>query len=196
MVNIANAFYERLKADQDYSLAEKWTIYIFPEVNPDGRRLGYTQNGPGRTTLYSKVGQGIDINRSWQTGSTYIRYTDSRNYNGTSGFQAYEAEYLRNFLLSNKSKNGQTVLVDLHGWQNQLIGNEQICSYYKQQYTSCATSNYGKYGTQYLVSWARLNLGAKAALVELPYAANQAQADSMQLSNKYINATLKMLKEV
>lgn len=196
MVNIANEFYERLKADQDYSLAEKWTIYIFPEVNPDGRKLGYTKNGPGRTTLYSKVSKGIDINRSWQTGSTYKRYTDNRNYNGTAGFQAFEAEYLRNFLLSNKSKNGQTVLVDLHGWENQLIGNEQICNYYKQQYTSCSTSNYGKYGTQYLISWARLNLGAKATLVELPYASNQAQVNSMQLSNKYINATLKMLKEV
>lgn len=196
LVNIANDFYNRLKKDQDNDLADKWTIYIFPEVNPDGRRLGYTKNGPGRTTLFSKVEKGIDINRSWQTGSSYQRYTDVRNYNGTSGFQAYEAEYLRNFLLSNKSKTGQTVLVDLHGWEDQLIGDEQICNYYKQQYTSCSTRNYNKYGTQYLISWARQNLGAKVSLVELPLAANQAQVDSMQLSNKYINATLKMLKEV
>ena len=121
LVNIANDFYNKLVSDKDYNLANKWTIYIFPEVNPDGRRLGYTNNGPGRTTLYSKVSKGIDINRSWQTGSTYKIYTDNRNYNGTAGFQAYEAEYLRNFLLSHKSTTGQTVLVDLHGWQDQLI---------------------------------------------------------------------------
>ena len=196
LVNIANDFYNTLVTEKDYNLANKWTIYIFPEVNPDGRRLGYTQNGPGRTTLYSKVGKGIDINRSWQTGSTYKIYTDNRNYNGTAGFQAYEAEYLRNFLLSHKSTTGQTVLVDLHGWQDQLIGNEQICSYYKQQYTSCSTRNYGNYGTQYLVSWARQNLGAKAALIELPMASSEAQANSMGLSKKYINATLNMLRGI
>ena len=196
LVQIAENFYNRLKQDKDKNLANKWTIYILKEVNPDGRRLGYTKDGPGRTTLYSKIGKGIDINRSWQTDSYYKRYTDSRNYNGTEGFQAYEAEYLRNFLLSHKSKNGQTVLVDLHGWYNQLIGNEQVCSYYKQQYTSCSTATYGKYGTQYLISWARQNLGAKSALVELPQANNYAQVDSMRLSDKYINATLNMLKGI
>lgn len=196
LVNIANDFYNKLVSDKDYNLANKWTIYIFPEVNPDGRRLGYTKDGPGRTTLYSKINKGIDINRSWQTGNTYKRYTDSRNYNGTAGFQAYESEYLRNFLLSHKSTKGQTVLVDLHGWENQLIGNEQICNYYKQQYTSCSTRNYGSYGTQYLISWARQNLGAKAALVELPKASNQAQVNSLGLSQKYINATLNMLRGI
>ncbi len=193
---IADNFYNRLVSTQDYGIADKWTIYIFPEVNPDGRRLGYTNNGPGRTTLYSQVGKGIDINRCWQTGSGYTRYTSTRNYNGTSGFQAYEAEALRNFMLANKSTSGQTVVVDLHGWENQLLGNEQIANYYKWQYPSCSTRNYGVYGTQYLISWARQNLGAKATLVELPYAANSAQVDSMGLSEKYITATLQMLREV
>ena len=196
LVQIAENFFNRLIQDKDKDLANKWTIYILKEVNPDGRRLGYTKDGPGRTTLYSKVGRGIDINRSWQTDSYYKRFTDSRNYNGTEGFQAYEAEYLRNFLLSHKSKNGQTVLVDLHGWYNQLIGNEQVCSYYKQQYTSCTTTSYGRYGTQYLISWARQNLGAKAALVELPQAYNYAQVGNMKLSDKYINATINMLKGI
>ena len=196
LVNIANDFYNKLVSDNDYNLANKWTIYIFPEVNPDGRRLGYTNNGPGRTTLYSEIGRGIDINRSWQTGNNYQMYTDNRNYNGTAGFQAYEASSLRNFLLSHKSTVGQTVLVDLHGWENQLIGNEQICSYYKQQYTSCSTKKYGSYGTQYIISWARQNIGAKAALIELPNASSQAQVNSMGLSQKYINATLNMLRGI
>ena len=196
LVNAANQFYERLLADKDMDLAKKWTIYIFPEVNPDGRRLGYTNQGPGRTTLYSEVGQGIDINRSWQTGSSYVRYTDSRNYNGTQGFQAYEAKYLRDFLLQHKSQNGQTVLVDLHGWEDQLIGDEEICKYYKTQYPSCRTTGYGRYGTQYLITWARQNLGAKVSLVELPVAKDYSEVISMGLIEKYIEGTLQMLRGI
>ena len=194
LVNAANQFYQRLLADKDLDLARKWTIYIFPEVNPDGRRLGYTNYGPGRTTLYSEVGQGIDINRSWQTGSSYVTYNDARNYNGTQGFQAYEAKYLRDFLLQHKSQNGQTVLVDLHGWEDQLIGDEEICKYYKTQYPSCRTTGYGRYGTQYLITWARQNLGAKVSLVELPVAKDYSEVINMRLIEKYIEATLQMLR--
>ena len=192
--NIANNFYSRLIADNDYDLAEKWTIYIFPEVNPDSLRLGYTNNGPGRTTVYSSMGRGIDINRCWQTGSNYIRYTSARNYNGTSGFQAYEAEALRNFMLSHKSINGQTVVIDLHGWEDQLIRDAGFANYYKNEFTSCATTGYGRYGTQYLISWARNNLGARSVLVELPLVHSEEEAQRQNLSGKYITATIKMLK--
>ena len=194
LVDIANNFYNRLVSDGDGQLAKDWTIYVFREVNPDGRRLGYTNNGPGRTTLYSKAGKGIDMNRCWQTGTEYKKYTTARNYNGTTGFQAYEAEALRDFMLNHKSQTGKTVVVDLHGWQEQLIGDESICKYYKQQYTTCRTTGYGRYGTQYLITWGRENLGAQVALVELPVANNYAEVNSMQLSNKYINATLEMLR--
>ena len=196
LTDIANNFYNQLVASQDAAIADKWTIYIFPEVNPDGRRIGWTNNGPGRLTIYSQVGSGIDINRSWQTGGSFTRYTDARNYNGTAGFQAYEAAALRDFMLSHKSTSGQTVVVDLHGWENQLIGNPQIAQYYKNYFPSCDTRNYNSYGTQYLVSWARQNLGAKATLVELPQANSWAQGNSMGLCSSYINATLQMLREV
>ena len=196
LVDIADKFYNRLVNDKDEDLAKKWTIYILREVNPDGRMLGTTNNGPGRTTLYSSIGRGMDINRCWQTGSYYKRYTDNRNYNGTAGFQAYESAYLRDFMLSHKSTNGQTVVVDLHGWEDQLIGNSQICNYYKQQFPSCSTKNYESYGTQYLITWARQNLGAKAALVELPLARDWVQVNNMDLANKYINATLNMLRGI
>ena len=196
LINIANKFYDKLITDQEADLAAKWTIYVFPEVNPDGRRMGYTGDGPGRTTIYSRTGRGIDINRSWQTGSEYVTYNSNRNYNGTEGFQAFEAEYLRNFLLEHKSKNGQTVLVDLHGWEDQLIGNEEICQYYKEQYPSCSTRNYGNYGVQYIISWARLNLGAKTALIEMPKARNDMQVLQMNLYERYIDATFNMLRGV
>lgn len=205
LVEIANNFYQRLISSNDYNLAEKWTIYIFPGVNQDGLNYGYTNNGPGRTTLYSQAPgtKGIDLNRCWQVGNTYQRYTDSRNYNGTTGFQAYEAQYLRNFLLNNKSKSGQTILVDLHGWTQQLIGDSGICSYYNKQFSENDKSSIGRYGTGYLINWARNSLGnssktARSALIELPNKGingHQAVLNN-NFSNRYIEATLDMLRNI
>lgn len=205
LVTIADNFHQRLLDCNDYNLAEKWTIYILPGVNKDGLNYGYTNNGPGRTTLFSQApnNQGIDLNRCWQTESTYKIYTDARNYNGNKGFQAFESQYLRDFLLSHKSINGQTVLVDLHGWTQQLIGNAEVCKYYANQFPENDTSAVGRYGTGYLVNWARLNLGsntsaAKTALIELPNSGitgHQSVINS-NLSNRYIDATLEMLKNM
>ena len=200
LVEIANNFYNKLLNSEDYNLADKWTIYIFPGVNQDGLKYGTTNNGPGRTTLFSEVPsrQGIDMNRCWQIGNSYTRYTDRRNFNGTVGFQAYEAAYLRNFLINHKSKTGKTVLVDLHGWTQQLIGDSGICSYYRQQFPENDGSAIGRYGTGYLVNWARSTLGARSALIELPSSGvNGHQAVvNKNFSNRYINATLNMLKNI
>ena len=155
LIEIANNFYNKLLEDKDYDLAKKWTIYIFPGVNQDGLQEGSTNNGPGRTTLYSQAPQnkGIDLNRCWQIGSTYEKFTSDRNYNGDIGFQAYEAQALRDFMLKNKSKDGQTILVDLHGWTQQLIGDENICSYYEQQFPENNKRSVGRYGSGYMISW-------------------------------------------
>lgn len=200
LVEIANNFYQRLVNSEDSNLADKWTIYIFPGVNQDGLKTGWTNDGPGRTTIYSQApgNQGIDMNRCWQIGNSYTRYTDSRNYNGTTGFQAYEAAYLRNFLINHKSKTGKTVLVDLHGWTQQLIGDSGICSYYRQQFPENDGSAIGRYGTGYLVNWARNTLGARSALIELPNrGVNGHQAVvNKNFSNRYIDATLNMLRNI
>ena len=205
LVTIANDFYQKLISDKDFDLAEKWTIYIFPGVNLDGLNYGSTNNGPGRTTLFSQApnNKGIDMNRCWQVGSYYTRYTDNRNYNGTSGFQAYESQYLRDFLLKNKSQNGQTMLVDLHGWTTQVIGDRDICSYYSKQFPENDRSAVGRYGNGYLINWARNSLGstskaAKSALIELPSAGINGHQSVLNhnYSNRYIQATLDMLKNI
>lgn len=205
LINIANDFYQRLVNSNDYDIAEKWTIYIFPGINLDGLTVGWTNNGPGRTTLYSQApgNKGIDLNRCWQIGNSYKKYTDSRNYNGTSGFQAYEAQYLRKFLLNNKSKNGQTVLVDLHGWTQQLIGDNGICAFYNNQFPENDKSSIGRYGTGYLINWARNYLGnsnkvARSALIELPYRGINGHQSVINnnFSNRYIDATLDMLRNM
>ena len=205
LIEIANNFYNKLLEDKDYDLAEKWTIYIFPGVNQDGLQEGNTNNGPGRTTLYSQAPQnkGIDLNRCWQIGSTYEKFTSDRNYNGDIGFQAYEAQALRDFMLKNKSKDGQTILVDLHGWTQQLIGNENICSYYEQQFPENNKRSVGRYGSGYMISWGRTYLGsqgrpAKTALIELPRdgVKNHQSVIDKDFSNRYIYATMKMLEKI
>lgn len=199
LVQIANDFYQRLINLQDVNIANKWTIYIFPGVNMDGLNHGYTNNGPGRTTLYSQAPgtKGIDLNRCWAFPK--VDYTD-RNYTGTAQWQACEALYLRNFLLSHKSQNGQTLLVDLHGWMKQVIGDPTICSYYSAQYPGLYQGSVGRYGTGFLINWARSNLGSttracKSALIELP---NEVYGHQSVLnagfSEKYIAATLNMLR--
>lgn len=205
LIEIANNFYNKLLEDKDYDLAKKWTIYIFPGVNQDGLQEGSTNNGPGRTTLYSQAPQnkGIDLNRCWQIGSTYEKFTSDRNYNGDIGFQAYEAQALRDFMLKNKSKDGQTILVDLHGWTQQLIGDENICSYYEQQFPENNKRSVGRYGSGYMISWGRTYLGsqgkpAKTALIELPREGvkNHQSVIDKDFSNRYIYATMKMLEKI
>ena len=205
LIEIANNFYNKLLEDKDYDLAKKWTIYIFPGVNQDGLQEGSTNNGPGRTTLYSQAPQnkGIDLNRCWQIGSTYEKFTSDRNYNGDIGFQAYEAQALRDFMLKNKSKDGQTILVDLHGWTQQLIGDENICSYYEQQFPENNKRSVGRYGSGYMISWGRTYLGsqgkpAKTALIELPRdgVKNHQSVMDKDFSNRYIYATMKMLEKI
>lgn len=205
LIEIANNFYNKLLEDKDYDLAKKWTIYIFPGVNQDGLQEGSTNNGPGRTTLYSQAPQnkGIDLNRCWQIGSTYEKFTSDRNYNGDIGFQAYEAQALRDFMLKNKSKDGQTILVDLHGWTQQLIGDENICSYYEQQFPENNKRSVGRYCSGYMISWGRTYLGsqgrpAKTALIELPRdgVKNHQSVIDKDFSNRYIYATMKMLEKI
>ena len=146
----------------------------------------------------------MDINRCWST-SFVPMYTD-RNYTGSTSFNSYEARYLRDFLLSKKSTTGQTVLVDLHGWTTQVIGDNGICSYYKQKFPS--TQYTPSYGKGYLINWARSSLGAngrtaRSALIELPeYGTNGKKILSHQdvldsgYSRKYIDATINMLKGI
>ena len=207
LVTIANNFYKDLIARDDSEISEKWTIYIFPGVNLDGLSDGWTNNGPGRTTLYSKApnNKGIDLNRCWQVGNSYTRYTDNRNYNGTAGFQAYEAESLRDFLLEHKSKNGQTILVDLHGWTQQLIGDPGICSLFQVQFPENNADSIGRYGTGYLINWARVYLGssaknARSALIELPNYNNTVTSHQSVVNNnfygRYLTSTINVLYEI
>ena len=200
LTKIAEQLKNKLIQLQDRELDKKWTIYIFPMVNPDGQKYGTTHNGPGRTTLYSAAPghKGVDMNRCWS--SNFEEKTNNRNYTGPEPFLAYEARYLRDFLLKNKSKTGQTILVDLHGWYNQSIGDEAVGKYYREQ-LGITKPHKSTYGTGYLVGWAKDNLGnknysAKSELIELVPVENQEEVASRRYGEKYITATINMLKGI
>ena len=190
---IANEFKDYLKENDTGSLLSEWTIYIFPNLNPDGQTYGTTNNGPGRTTLYSSAPnhKGIDMNRNFSTGFT--KNTTNRNYTGTKAFQAYEAKALREFLLDHQGK--ENVLVDLHGWLNETIGNDQIGKYYRNEFGM--TKHIKTYGNGYLVNWARTEMkNTKSALIELPEVTKHSQIISKKYPEKYINATIDMLNGI
>ena len=120
---IAERFKDYLIRIGKSNIFKDWTLYLFSQVNPDGTNHGWTNNGPGRTTLYSSApgNRGIDLNRNFRAeGTEHTKFTGDRNYNGERGFEAYEAKFLSEFIKATQSKNGKNVLVDTHrmAWRN------------------------------------------------------------------------------
>lgn len=191
LIYIANQFKDYLNNNMPENLVNEWTIYIFPSLNPDGAYDGWTNNGPGRTTLYSYApnNKGIDMNRSWSVG--FQRQNGDRNYTGTEPFQAPESAQLRDFILNNQgSKN---ILIDTHGWLNETIGDNGIGSYYREQFG--ISNHIGSYGKGYFVNWARSIPNTRSMLLELPEVHSHSEVVNRNYPTKFINATLKMLQE-
>ena len=187
---IADEFFNYLKNNMSNNLVNEWTIYILPVLNPDGQYNGWTNNGPGRTTLYSWApgNQGIDMNRCFPVG--YNREPSKRNYNGTGPLQAYEAQALRDFILSNTGS--QNIVIDVHGWLNETIGDNDLGAYYRNELG--ISKHIGTYGNGYLIQWARTIPNTKAMLLELPQVNSHNQLLNMNLSGKFINATMRILE--
>lgn len=188
---IAEEFKNYLKNNITEKIVNSYTIYIFPCLNPDGQIYGKSQDGPGRTTLYSNAPKhkGIDMNRNWSVG--YVKQKNSRNYSGTSPFQAYEAKALRNFILKHEGK--KNILIDTHGWLEETMGNGSLGKYYRKQFG--LKKHISSYGRGYLINWARTLKKGKSALIELPEVKNHKQVVNRKYATKWINATMKMLKE-
>ena len=118
--------------------------------------------------------------------------SDNRNYNGTQPLQAFEAENLRNFILSNTG--AQNIVIDVHGWLNETIGDNGIGSYYRNNFG--ISKHIGSYGSGYFIQWARTISNARSMLLELPEVKSHNEVLQRGYANKFINATMQLLQEI
>ena len=187
LTKIANSLITYLQKYKNISIFEKWTVYILPKANPDGITYGKTAKGVGRATY-----EGYDMNRIYATSNFKI-YKDAEHFTGKTPFLAQEARAIRDLTLQVKSQTkSKIVLIDLHGWLNQTIGDPQIGKFYNKQFSN---SNQHSWGTGYLVTWAKEKLGAKASLVELPEPKNAQDVIKRDFSGKFIKGTINLLNE-
>ncbi|WP_160672742.1 Ig-like domain-containing protein [Clostridium sp. C8-1-8] len=162
-----------------------WSVYIVPCANPDGLIEGTTNNGPGRTTIK----EGIDINRDFPDGFRVL--TNPRNKTGNTSLIPSEAKSLANLVSGIKSQSNEMIVVDTHGWENTTIGNSEISGYFDREFGfshKCELNGQG-----YFSSWAQ-SIGAKAALVELPWPSSSQDIINRAFSQKVTNAFLNILK--
>lgn len=164
-------------------ISSDWTLYVIPYANPDGITNGYTNSGPGRCTVTTE----IDMNRSWPANFS-PSYT-ARNYTGENALGSPEGNYLKNFLLSNESEKGTTILLDIHGWLNKTYGSSDVGKYFNQQFNNSHNSTYGP---GYLETWGAQQ-GYKSCLIELPKPTSSNSIISDNYSGKITTAILNMI---
>lgn len=143
----------------------------------------------GRTTLYSWAPnhQGIDMNRCFPVG--YVETKGTRNYNGTQPLQAFEAQHLRDFILNNQGS--QNIIIDVHGWLNETIGNNEIGRFYRNEFG--INNHINSYGKGYLINWARSIPNTRSMLLELPEIKSHQQLIDWQYVEKFNRATMNVL---
>ena len=187
---MANEFFKYLKTDMPEDLVDKWTVYIIPVSNPDGQYNGWTNNGPGRTSVYSLASghKGIDMNRCFPVG--FKADNSSRNYTGTEPLQAYEARALREFILNNQGS--ENVVIDVHGWLNETIGDNYIGTFYRNEFSM--NTHIGTYGKGYFIQWAKTVANTRSMLLELPEVKSHNELLNKNYVNKFNRATMNLLR--
>lgn len=128
------------------------------------------------------------MNRCFSVG--YKREYSARNYNGTQPFQAYEAQSLRDFIVNNTGS--QNIVIDVHGWLNETIGDNEIGRFYRNQFG--ISNHISSYGSGYFINWARTIPNTRSMLLELPEVSSHSQVVSKNYSGKFINATMNLLR--
>lgn len=186
LVNISSSLMNNLST-MNQSIFSDWTIYIVPYANPDGLTNGYTNGGPGRCAVTSKV----DMNRCWPANFVPV-ISNSRNYTGESPLQAQEAIYLRDFLAEHESSNNLTILLDVHGWYNETYGDTEIATYFNQQFSN---AHYNTFGSGYLTTWGKLR-GYSTCLIELPQPSLPSDIISNNYAGKLTNGLVNLITNI
>ena len=217
LLKIAKNFINRfisMDSNNRSAILKKWSIFVFPGINLDGIVNGNSNNGFGRC-LYD----GYDPNRNW-AGNFIANDTRPRYKTGSRPFISKELQNLRDELRKLNENSSKSVLLDIHGWLNQTVGNMNLGQYFWDSYDntnnigntriSKARSNNGAKGDGYLINWAKnpttlttdpnasnqAGLGADACLIELiqPYDFSINKIEN-QYGLQFYNAMIELLKK-
>ena len=79
------------------------------------------------------------------------------------------------------------------------MGDNDLGEYYRKEFD--LSKHIDAYGRGYLINWARMSLGnsnktSRSALIELPIVNSHDELVNKQYAEKYINATINILKSV
>lgn len=168
LVDIANKVTDYFVRNR--GLLNGYELYIVPSSNPDGLMNGTTQYGKGRC----QISKGVDINRDFD--SNYVPFRNDTNFT-LKPFSVPESQGLRDLVESLKP----VVVLDCHGWENQMIGNSKIAKCFQQplQIGQYKSFNSGYHG--YFSLWSSQH-GAQSLLVEYP-------KQAINNENYYVHAT-------
>ena len=157
----------RLIKRWDENPPEGWTVYVVPCANPDGLYLGKSNNGPGRCTVTSDSGAGMDINCCFPY--SFRAYDHARNYNGDAPLQCAEARALAALAESIRGE-GLNISVDVHGWCGQILttgGKNRLFDAFAAEFPDNDYESLEN-GFGYFSAWCGYELGYEACLLELP----------------------------
>ncbi|WP_055069627.1 M14 family zinc carboxypeptidase [Clostridium massiliamazoniense] len=183
---ISEYIIHRLSKEYDGLDVKEWSIYIIPSSNPDGLLDGYTNNGPGRCQVTNK----IDLNRNFpiefETNKNY------RNYNGEEPLSVPESKELANLVFNINKESDRLVLLDVHGWLNETIGDSDVGKYFDIEF-GFKNRELNNNFKGYLIAYAKA-LGAGVSLVELPKPNNKEDIERENYKEKLYNGIVALLK--
>lgn len=155
-------------------------------ANPDGLLDGYTNNGPGRCQVTKK----IDLNRNFPV--KFEPNSNERNFNGTKALAVPESRALANLVSQLSKRGGDFVLLDVHGWLNETLGDYNVSKYFDNQFGIGNTPLNDNF-KGYLIEYGK-SLGADVSLVELPRPSSKADIKNRNYEGKLYNGVINLLK--
>lgn len=211
LIKVAKRFLQKfgeLSVDKINEIKNKCTIFVFPGINLDGIVEGYSNNSFGRC-LFS----GLDPNRNWpgdfEVNINNSRYKTGSKYLGNedNGSDAIELINLKSVITQNVGSQ-ENVLIDVHGWYNQTIGNIDLGAFYCNEFNIPIDRHSFSYGSGYLIAWARNHLdivatnqnlpgiGAKTCLLELPATNDYSDLKMYEYGDKFFEGTIKLINDI
>lgn len=186
LTKLAKGLIDKLGKNYNNLDLNDWSIYIIPSANPDGLLDGYTNNGPGRCQVTKK----IDLNRNFPV--KFEPNSNERNFNGTKALAVPESRALANLVSQLSKRGGDFVLLDVHGWLNETLGDYNVSKYFDNQFGIGNTPLNDNF-KGYLIEYGK-SLGADVSLVELPRPSSKADIKNRNYEGKLYNGVINLLK--